>query len=238
MNQEPARIMESAFPLEGSRHLVPSIMRSSNDTNSIVFAHGRDDVDTYVPNTPLNKIAAGMVRPCRIESTGLLPGWVLNVSRRHQAEFQKRLGPHKWLLIAPAVSAVLLFTSLGYPLPSIEHRLGALSTLKAADNRARQQSPRSEISGSPMITQNSQEPADLPANAKLPVAKEPRDTHLIGKKVRSGHRSRMSRKALSTNRAGIASKKASARRRSAKAQPITPNSAPRPCPKSSRRKHE
>jgi hypothetical protein len=236
MKEEPARSMKGAFALEGSRQVLPSMMRSSNDTNSIVFARGRDAFDTYVLNTPRNKIAAEMVRPSRIETTGreafrTRPG-------SHRAELQKSLGLHKWLLIAPAVSAVLLFTSLGYPLPSVEHRLDALPTLKAADNRARQQSLRSKVSGSSTITQNPQEPADLRANAKLPVAKGPRDAHLIGKKVRSGHRSRIRRKALSISRAGIAFKKTGARRRSAKAQPPTPNGAPRRCPRPSRRNHE
>lgn len=112
-------------------------------------------------------------------------------SQPNQAEFQRSLGIHKFLLIVSTVSSILFAAWLGYRLRSIEHELSALSDLKttaAADNRARAQSPCFEVSAPPATTQNSQEPADLPANPKLPVVKEPSDAQPKGTRARASPR--------------------------------------------------
>jgi hypothetical protein len=106
----------------------------------------------------------------------------------NQAEFQKSLRIHKFLLIVSTVSSIFLSAWLGYRLRSIEHGLTALSdpkTTAAADNRARAQNPCFEVSAPPTTTQNSQEPADLPANPKLPVVKGPSDPQPKGTKDRA-----------------------------------------------------
>jgi len=106
----------------------------------------------------------------------------------NQAEFKKSLAIHKFLLILSTVSSIVLSACLGYRLRSIEHGLSALSELKAtaaADHRGGAQSPCLEVSAPPTTTQNSQEPADLPANPKLPVVKGPSDSQPRGTKDRA-----------------------------------------------------